>query len=73
MISLDERGNLLSCAPVNLVLVSLNLCALGQLSEVAIPHYLAATIFSASNAAKERFQHNARLLVIMTVACGVFR
>lgn len=65
----------LYCAALmlTLFLLSVFLWAVPQLSEVAIPHYLAATIFSASSAAKERFQYNARLLIIMTVACGVFR
>ena len=44
-----------------------------QVSEVAIPHFLAATIFAASAGLKDQFARNTQFLVAMTLACGVFR
>ncbi|CAI5931978.1 unnamed protein product [Closterium sp. NIES-64] len=44
-----------------------------QLSEVTIPHFLAATIFAASNGLKPQFDRNVHLLITMTLACGLFR
>ncbi|CAI5534552.1 unnamed protein product [Closterium sp. Naga37s-1] len=44
-----------------------------QLSEVTIPHFLAATIFAASNGLKPQFDRNVQLLITMTLACGLFR
>ncbi|CAI5974899.1 unnamed protein product [Closterium sp. NIES-64] len=43
------------------------------LSEVTIPHFLAATIFAASNGLKPQFDRNVHLLITMTLACGLFR
>ncbi|CAI5932018.1 unnamed protein product [Closterium sp. NIES-64] len=42
------------------------------LSEVAIPHYLAVAIFNASHGLTDQFNHNVRLLIAMTLACGLF-
>ncbi|CAI7759829.1 unnamed protein product [Closterium sp. NIES-53] len=62
------------CAPNKTMLVLASLClALAALSEVTIPHFLAATIFAASNGLKPQFDRNVQLLITMTLACGLFR
>ncbi|CAI7791961.1 unnamed protein product [Closterium sp. NIES-54] len=62
------------CAPNRTMLVLAALClALAALSEVAMPHYLAAAIFAASNGLTDEFNSNVRLLIAMTLACGLFR
>jgi hypothetical protein len=43
-----------------------------QLSEIAIPHLLAASIFSAQNGGAV-FYRNAKLLVVLCLVSGVFR
>ncbi|GJP32905.1 hypothetical protein CLOM_g17490 [Closterium sp. NIES-68] len=61
------------CAPNKTMLVLASLClALAALSEVTIPHFLAATIFAASNGLKDQFTRNVHLLITMTLACGLF-
>ncbi|CAI5471108.1 unnamed protein product [Closterium sp. Yama58-4] len=61
------------CAPNRTMLVCASLClALAALSEVTIPHFLAATIFAASNGLKPQFDRNVQLLITMTLACGLF-
>ncbi|CAI5958779.1 unnamed protein product [Closterium sp. NIES-65] len=61
------------CAPNRTMLVLASLClALAALSEVTIPHFLAATIFAASNGLKPQFDRNVQLLITMTLACGIF-
>ncbi|CAI7837619.1 unnamed protein product, partial [Closterium sp. NIES-53] len=61
------------CAPNRTMLVLAALClALAALSEVAMPHYLAAAIFAASNGLTDEFNSNVRLLIAMTLACGLF-
>eukprot|EP00850_Spirogloea_muscicola_P012875 SM000085S23225 [mRNA] locus=s85:197195:203144:+ [translate_table: standard] len=42
-------------------------------SEAAIPHYVAASIFSAAAGGSATFYHNARMLTIMAIVSGVFR
>ena len=44
-----------------------------QLSEVAIPHFVAATIFSAGAGQREIFLKNANVLLGMTFAYGILR
>ena len=43
-----------------------------QLAEIAIPHLLAASIFSAQNGGAV-FYRNAKLLVVLCLVSGVFR
>jgi hypothetical protein len=43
-----------------------------QLAEIAIPHLLAASIFSAQNGGAV-FYRNAKLLVVLCLISGVFR
>ena len=43
-----------------------------QLAEIAIPHLLAASIFSAQNGGAV-FYRNAKLLVVLCMISGVFR
>eukprot|EP00250_Pteridium_aquilinum_P008438 c17944_g1_i1 orf=506-2728(-) len=45
---------------------------LAALSEIAIPHYVAATIFSAQNGLSHEFVKNAKHLAVMSIAFGLF-
>lgn len=42
------------------------------LSEIAIPHYVAATIFSAQNGLRHEFVKNAKYLAVMSCTFGLF-
>lgn len=44
-----------------------------QLSEITIPHFVAAMIFSAQKGMTNDFYNNARLLVMMSCTYGLFR
>lgn len=44
-----------------------------QLSEITIPHFVAAMIFSAQNGLTADFYANAKLLAIMSCTYGLFR
>eukprot|EP00897_Mesotaenium_endlicherianum_P010295 jgi/Mesen1/9294/ME000060S08736 len=51
---------------------SFTFLVIAALAEVSIPHYVAATIFSAANNLPTKFNYNARQLALMTVTYGVF-
>lgn len=44
-----------------------------QLSEISIPHYLTASIFSAESSKTALFHQNVRLLVMLCIMAGVCR
>lgn len=60
-ISIDEAVNLL------------NLNSFFQLSEISIPHFLTASIFSAQNSNISKFHQNVSILVLMCIISGISR
>jgi hypothetical protein len=50
-----------------------NLVVLWQLSEITIPHYIAAAIFAAQSGLTDEFYRNSQLLAIMSCTYGLFR
>jgi hypothetical protein len=50
-----------------------NLVVLWQLSEITIPHYVAAAIFAAQSGLTDEFHRNSQLLAIMSCTYGLFR
>lgn len=60
-------------APDRLVIgIAFFALVVAALSEIAIPHYVAATIFSAQNGLRQEFVRNARLLAVMSCTFGLF-
>lgn len=55
-----------------LLLFAFIFLTISSLSEVAIPHFIAATIFSAGSGLKPRFVKNAYTLAGLTVVYGIF-
>lgn len=60
-------------APDRLVIgVAFLALIVAALSEIAIPHYVAATIFSAQKGLRQQFVRNAQLLAVMSCTFGLF-
>jgi hypothetical protein len=45
---------------------------IAALSEITIPHYVAATIFAAQSGLRDDFHRNAKLLAVMSCTYGLF-
>ncbi|KAI5058685.1 hypothetical protein GOP47_0026855 [Adiantum capillus-veneris] len=60
-------------APDKLIIsVAFLALVLAAFSEIAIPHYVTATIFSAQSGLKHEFVQNAKRLAILSIAFGLF-
>lgn len=55
------------------LLPDLNGILLSQLSQIAIPHFLTASIFSAQSGEIAVFHQNVRLLIMLCFASGISR
>ncbi|KAL0336097.1 UNVERIFIED_CONTAM: ABC transporter B family member 26, chloroplastic [Sesamum radiatum] len=61
----------LSFMPFPIVFLILNWILVVQLSEISIPHYLTASIFSAKSSTIALFHQNVRLLVLLCITAGI--
>lgn len=60
-------------APDKIVLfASFSALMMAAISEISIPHFVAATVFSAQSQSKVHFYRNAKLLVLMCFSFGIF-
>lgn len=60
-------------APDKIVLIAaFSSLVMAAISEISIPHFVAATVFSAQSQSKLLFYRNAKLLVLMCCSFGIF-